>query len=386
MLKSKKTFSLVYSFAFFWALSGALVSYIQSSYLSQFVRLQYVGLFVAAATLATLVAIWGMPRLVRRYNDYHVSFILIVTLAASYFLLAHLTNGWLVLVFFIVNFAASSLLGITVDVFLEDISADVRTGRIRTRYMTVINSAWVVAPLLMGRLTGVAAYANVYFWSGIVLLPALLLLFWERRRLQDRVVYKNRRLGRLREIFIVNKNLRNIFIAQFVLRLFYCWMVIYIPLYLHSTLGIGWQTIGIIFAVMLLPFVIFELPAGYLADKYWGEKEMLIIGLFIIGLATAAVFFISSASAVVWAAVLFLTRVGAALVEAMEETYFFKIVDKQDVDLISLFRDLYPLGWLVGSLSAVVLLLFLPLPYLFLVLAAVVFCAVYPVAELEDTK
>jgi len=386
MIKSQKTFILIYFFAFFWALSGALVSYIQSSYLEQFVNTQSVGWYIAVATIVTLISLWLLPRYIRTYSNYRVSFVFIVLLAASYFLLAHISNLWLVLLFFTVNFAAATLLGLNIDVFLEDISENEKTGRIRTRFMTIINIAWVLAPMLMGKLVGFDSYANAYFWSGIIILPAMLLLFWERRVLGDKVEYKNRQFGRIGKIFSGNRNLRNIFITQFVLRLFYCWMVFYTPLYLHNNLGLSWPQIGIIFTIMLLPFIIFEIPAGFLADRYLGEKEIMILGFLIMGGATAAIFFIDSLSVAVWAIVLFLTRVGASLVEAMQESYFFKIVDKQDIDLISLFRNLYPLSWLIGSLLAVVLLLFLPLPYLFLVLAAIVLYAAYPSARLEDTK
>ena len=386
MIKSKKTFILIYIFAFFWSLSGALVSYIQSSYLSGFIGLKYVGLLVALATVFNLLTVWRLPRFIRRFSNYKISFILIIILAASCFLLGHLTNAWLVALFFIVNFSATSLLGINIDIFLEDISQDVKTGRIRTRFMTVVNAAWVFAPLIMGNIAGVNAYAAVYFWSGIVLLPAIILLFWEKRWFKDTVKYKDRAFGRIGELFSARRDLRNIFIAQFVLRLFYCWMVIYTPLYLHNELGISWPQIGIIFTIMLLPFVIFQIPAGFLADRYWGEKEILISGLFIMGGATGAMFFVNSAGIFIWAAILFLSRTGAALVEAMGESYFFKLVDKQDIDLIGLYRNLNPLSWLIGSLLASVILLILPLKFLFLILAGVIFYAVYPSAELKDTK
>jgi MFS family permease len=386
MIKNRKTFVLIYVFAFFWALSSALVSYIQSSYLGAFVDIKYVGLLVALATVFNLLAIWRFPRFIRRCSNYKVSFVLIIVLAASCFLLGHLKIVWLVALFFIVNFSATNLLGINIDIFLEDISQDVKTGRIRTRFMTIVNAAWVFSPLVMGNIAGVNAYAAVYFWSGIVLLPAIILLFWEKRWFKDAVKYKDRAFGRIGELFFASRNLRNILITQLILRLFYCWMVIYTPLYLHNELGISWPQIGIIFTIMLLPFVIFQIPAGFLADRYWGEKEILIIGLFIMGGATGIMFFINSASILVWAAILFLSRTGASLTEAMCESYFFKLVDKQDIDLIGLYRNLAPLGWLIGSLLASAILLILSLKFLFLILEVALFYAVYPSAELKDTK
>src|SRR5690606_23149335 len=110
--------------------------------------------------------------------------------------------------------------------------------------------------------------------------------------------------------------------VDFVLRFFYAWMVIYTPLYLHNYIGLEWSSIGVIFTIMLIPFALFELPLGTLADRVYGEKEILIAGLAIMSISTISLFFITSSAFVVWSVALFLTRVGASAVEIMSETYF----------------------------------------------------------------
>ena len=59
-------------------------------------------------------------------------------------------------------------------------------------------------------------------------------------------------------------------------------MIIYTTLYLHDTMKFSWQSIGSIYAFMLLPFVLLSLsyPLGRLSDKI-GEKKILIIGFII---------------------------------------------------------------------------------------------------------
>ena len=163
-------------------------------------------------------------------------------------------------------------------------------------------------------------------------------------------------------------------------------MVLYTPIYLHQQFGFSWQVLGIVFTVMLLPFVILQMPAGSLADKYLGEKEIMATGLLIMMIFTGLIFFLRSPSIYVWTAVLFMTRVGASLVEVMQESYFFKHVDSEDMDLISLFRDLRPAGWLLGSLVSVAILQFLPVQFIFLFLAVVLLLALRPVLVLQDTK
>ena len=163
-------------------------------------------------------------------------------------------------------------------------------------------------------------------------------------------------------------------------------MVIYLPLYLLNEIGLTWTEIGPIFTFMLLPFILFELPAGRLADKYFGEKEMLILGFIICGTATFFVALGNSPSIMYWALVLFCTRVGAALIEIMTESYFFKHVNADNTDLISLYRLAMPITSAITPIAVFVLRLFMPLSATAYVLAAVLFCGSLPILFLQDTK
>ena len=85
--------------------------------------------------------------------------------------------------------------------------------------------------------------------------------------------------------------------------------------------------------------------------------------------ATALLFFTESTNPYVWALILFLSRCGAALIEAMKESYFFKLVDAKDIDYINFFRNVGPLSYLIGSGLAVISLKFYSVEYIFLFLA-----------------
>ena len=176
--------------------------------------------------------------------------------------------------------------------------------------------------------------------------------------------------------------------SMFILQIFYAWMTIYTPIYLHGNLGLDWGAIGIIFGIMLLPFIFVQFPAGELADSQFGEKEMLSIGFIITALATITMFFVTGKSILVWGLILFGTRVGAALVEVMCDVYFFKKVDNQNANLISFYRMGRPLAYIIGSLIAT---LMLSIPYfglknLFLVLGFMMFLGLRYSLALKDTK
>ena len=75
--------------------------------------------------------------------------------------------------------------------------------------------------------------------------------------------------------FLKNKGLKKVYLINLILKFFYAWMIIYTPIYLHEYMNLGWDKIGIVFTIMLIPFVILQYPMGKISDKI-GEKKLLI--------------------------------------------------------------------------------------------------------------
>ena len=196
---------------------------------------------------------------------------------------------------------------------------------------------------------------------------------------------KNLLLRTLLQVF-KNRDIRSIFVTQFLLRFFYSWMVIYTPIYLYQHIGFNWSTIGVIFFIMILPFVLLEIPLGRIADKVLGEKEILTVGFIIIAIFCALIGFTESINPAWWAFLLFGTRVGASSVEIMSETYFFKLIDGEDTNLISVFRDMRPLAYIIAPLVTSISLFFVDLQQTFIILAVIVLSGVIFSLAIKDTK
>ena len=162
-------------------------------------------------------------------------------------------------------------------------------------------------------------------------------------------------------------------------------MVIYTPIYLHKYIGLDWQTIGLIFTIMLLPFVFFQLPLGILADKKFGEKEILNIAIVILGITTITLSFITTNTVWVWATLLFITRIGASSINIMSETYFFKKVDAKDSDIISFFRMAKPIAYIFGPTLASLTIFLIDFRYIFLVLGIIMLTGLRYSLTIEDT-
>jgi MFS family permease len=164
-------------------------------------------------------------------------------------------------------------------------------------------------------------------------------------------------------------------------------MVIYTPIYLATRMNFSWGEIGSILGIMLLPFIFLQFPLGEIADRRFGEKEILVIGFIITAISTGALSFLApGTSLLVWAAILFATRIGAAAIEIMTETYFFKKIESSDTSLISFFRYTKPLSFVIGAAGASAFLAFADMKYMFLTLGIIMLSGIYFAVMIEDTK
>jgi len=251
--------------------------------------------------------------------------------------------------------------------------------------MTFLNLAWVAAPALAGLLTKIGDFALVYASTFALLIPAAIILISKFSHFKD-AKYKHISILPTLKRIAQNKDLRGIFTANFILRLFFAWMVIYTPIYLHEHIGFDLPTIGTIFTIMLVAYVLVEYPVGKLADKKYGEREFMMVGYIIVAVSTAILSFITGTSIFVWAGVLFLTRVGAAMLEVTNESFFFKHVHKEDTDELGFFRMIRPVSYLIAPVLASLFLFFFDLQYIFLGMGAIMLFGVVIAYRLHDTK
>jgi len=118
-----------------------------------------------------------------------------------------------------------------------------------------------------------------------------------------------------------------------------------------------------------------------------GEKEMLIFGFLFMIISTLAFPFIKIPILIMFALILFATRIGAATVEVMSESYFFKKVTKEDADEIAFFRNTLPVSFIIAPAFATLILLFVPnLSYLYFILGAILGLGLLLSLRLKDTN
>src|SRR3989344_2009745 len=356
--QNKKNFFAIFLLSFVSTLAYALPTYSQSSFLEALVGIDQVGFYIAIATAVTFVATLVYPTFIRQSNYLTMLTVLILG-SFSLIYLPQLSELWLILGLFIFQFVCLQLLGINLDVALEAITDNHKTGAVRSTFLIMGHLAFIFSPLLMGQLIGRLSLSGPYFVSGILLLPVIIILITERRLLNTDFRFKHRPTKKFLSLLQRQPDLKRMFILQLSMQIFYAIMVLFTPIYLRH-IGFDWSQVGLLFTIMLVPFLLFQLPAGRIADRWLGEKEIMVTGIIIMILTTATVFLLDTPTFWLWALVLFIGRTGASLTEIMIETHFFKQVNIADMEVITLFRSLQPAGWLLTSVASLIILAVLP--------------------------
>ena len=380
-------FSWLYMMSLFFGFHFFATHYINSSFLERYVAQQDVGLLIASGSFLSLIVLGAASLFIQRFGNYDTALIALGINFCALLGLATVKDVGLIFVFFAIHFAMAPLAFYCLDIFLESNTKDENTtGRIRGIFLSMGLIASLFAPTLSGYIAGDSAhYELVYLVSAVFLLPVFVMLFYRFRHFED-PKYDVLSVTRMFSAVWHNKDVFHISMAQFLMRFFFSWYVVYLPIYLHQHVGFSWPEIGVILFIMLLPYVLIEYPAGRIADTMLGEKELLVAGFIIAGVATAPLFWLDSTNVWLWGGILALTRVGTALIESMTETYFFKQIDGDDASILSTFRMLRPFGYIIGPLVASALLLVVDMSVLWIILAAVMLVGIIHPLSIKDTR
>lgn len=375
----------LYALTFVFSLSIAIPTYINSSFLAEFTTERMVGIIYTVGALLAIISFVFIPTLLRKFGNIPVTIWLILMTVIALAGLAIAPVLGIVVALFLIYQVTYRLISYDADLLLESYSEDRTTGSIRGAFLTINSTAWVLAPIIAGFVLGNDSYWRIFVLAGV--LSALLIPIVVRnfKRYEDPQYDRAPFWSTLREIYR-DKDIYKVFSAYMLLRFFYAWMVIYTPIYLHQHVGLPWSSIGIIFTVMLLPFVLLEYPLGKIADTRLGEKEIITLGFIVLAVASGALTFITSTAIWVWALALFATRIGASMVEIMGETYFFKKIDSADSKLLGFFRMTGPISYIIAPALASIVLSILDFRFLFLALGIFMLWGLRYSLTLHDTR
>ena len=372
------------------SLHWSLVSFINSSFLGQFLSSTHISYLFLIGSFLSVIPMFLMSRFLRRVGNYKLTLVITLIEIGALLGMAYAEDAYAAAFFFLVHFIVVPLILFDLDVFIETIigSQEKRTGSTRGLYLVFLSLAGAFAPLLSGFLIDDAVapdFTAAYVASAVALLPFAAIIILYFKNFKD-PVYPDQHAARMIGTFLKNGTMRNIFTIQLLLQIFFTWMTIYTPLYLANNAGFTWSQIGLILFVGLLAYVVFEYPIGIIADRYIGEKEMMAVGFLILAVSTSWLAFLPSGQIGVWMVAMFCTRVGASFVEATSESFFFKHTQGEDTDKMSLFRMTRPASSIIVPALGGMLFVAVEPSFTFILIAALMVPGIFITLLLRDTR
>ncbi len=363
----------LFAASFFFSFHLALLSYLNSSVLAQHASTVQLTLSYTVASMLALVLVLIAPHIVGTVGASRfligllmLSLALLVTLGLH---AHHPSFVWI----FVLYFSLNTVIWYAFDLVIEHYSREHNTGNIRGLYLTLQNTGWVIAPITSAAVIGIVGFGGTYLVASVGIVLALFILVMTPRIKEHQHVPRISFKEAFRQLTL-HPYARRLVTLYFVLQFFFAWMVLYMAPYLRG-LGFAWKTIGVILSIMLLPFVLFQYATGKIADKRHNERTLLIIGFGIAAFATLLLALPLPPTAAIFAGLLFLTRVGASIIEVATESAFFKAVNEHDTALISTLRMTLPFAYIIAPLIGAGLLAIGGMHVLFGVLGAILLLA-----------
>ena len=374
----------MYLLSFLFTLHIALSVYVNSTFLTKIISEDYVGILYTTASIMTLILLAKTVNLLKHFgNRKFILWALVINMISLVGMIVS-KNPYVIGASFVALTTTNTLVIFSIDIFIEHFGNPETVGKNRGIYLTIVNLAYMLSPLITAFLiTREGGYITIYLLSLIATMIMTIGLVFSVRNFDDKK-YKKTPFLEAYNYLKTNHHMMAITMINFTLQFFYALMIVYTPIYLFSHIGFGWDEIGVMFTIMLAPFVIFGLPIGVLVDKYHIKKRTLLyIGIVIMAISTFIISFITTKSIALWALILFMTRTGASITETTSEIYFFTHTGEEDTYLLSIFRDMTPVAYIIAPLIGTIVFLFLPFKYIFAVLGIITLTGLYYIPRLK---
>ncbi len=366
----------------FFSFCLAITAYVNSSFIESSVGQYGVGILYAVASIITVICLNNATKLLSKIgNQKFFLWYGIVHALSLALLILPLGNMVIKILAFTGYLLSGNVIIFSLDIFFDHVTGVKGRGKMRGIYLLLGNSGWVLAPIISAQTIDLFGYQGMYALALGIFVLFVIFMDFGLKGYKD-AHYKEQKSDSVIKAFR-SPRLQAVLFANFLLQFFYVWMIIYTPIYLSKNLGFSWDTIGIIFTIMLTTFVILDYPLGWIADKLGSEKELAMVGFVIMAASVLGIATNHAPTVLAMGVLLFMSRVGAATVEAMTEIHFFKTVKDTEPELISVLCDLRQFSYIIAPLVGIVIMLVFPFVTIFWILFVLMLAGIFISAKLE---
>lgn len=362
-------------------ISSSLI-YVTSDYIKEAVGVRGVGISYVLSYLVIFILLFYFHKIVNKFGKMRVFLLVQLFKIGILSVLSVIPIEYPGALLLMVYMVFSYITWVEMDSILEAFSIDRMSGRIRGLYLFFSNLGYFMGPFIATQLLGQSGFYSVFIFTMLLSITLFVFALVKLRNVREDIKEVLEPLELFRKVFS-NKDIFNIYLVSVALEIFFALATVYLPLYLLS-LGLEWSQVGIVIAFSMVPFLILQYPAGLLADKKLGEKELLFVAILLTGTSASMIYFIDSSSVVFWSSVMLLIRIGPALMEILRDSYFYKKIDGRDLDMIDFFRTAGPVGVISGTFIASIALVFFSMKAIFLLSGILIMLGIFPAMKLND--
>lgn len=372
----------IYETNFILVIAVASTAYIHSSFLKSLGTQIPEGILFAFGSLAAVLATLASPPLFEHLGVEKTTSYAGIVNGLSLVLIALNISTTLSIIAFIVAIATTALIVLGIDIVIEHLTEKNATGEIRGINLALGNLAFLIGPIVAGFIAEEFSLASVYLFAAIATFCMVLFFHKKFKTLNLYITQQQKNVLRDMKVLFSQKTLRNSYITGFMVEFFFAIWAIFVTIYMHEIIGFNWEEIGILFALMHIPYIVLEPLIGDVADIYDNENILMIGGLIVIALSFVWITTLQTDNMTTWALALIISRVGASFGQVGHESFFFKQVSEKNTDLISAYRTMAPLALLLGPVAGSIALLLTDYQTMFLIVAFLLILTIIPASKL----
>ncbi len=372
-------------FYFFISLHYAVIIYSASTFLSTIFGEKNIWILYSFAALLTIILNISISNFIKKNS---LNKLVKTTLLVAFLNLLNLAFNkifFFIFISFILYLALAECLLLLSSILLEELSKNETTGRMRGNFLSIQHFGYLFAPFLSSFFIKISNINSIFFLSTIFIFTAFIIFNNNLSTIEKAEPSKRNFLQTIRKIF-KNIDLRNIIFTYIGLHFFYSISVIYLPLKLAESGITLTQYLGVLLPIGLFPFLFVPEILGYVEDKMKDEKEFIVVGFIGIIFMLNVFAFVNSSSLIIWALILFTSRIFTSIVEVSISSYFFKKVERSDTDIISIFTSSYNLVNFIFVPIFAAILAYTDLKILFLSVSFFLCFVLVLVSKIHNTK
>lgn len=382
-----KALWIIFEINFFRNLAGAVLTAILPIYFRQFVNsdaevgmIFFVGYL--AAFFSNLYSAHIIEHLKKRKSL--LLALMLFTILFAFFTVAQ--HKALVFFLFAIYQFILSLFILDISLYLKHYSNYREIAENEGKLGAFGNIGWLIGPLLGSLIADTFGFEAVFLFSAAVSLIALVTFFFIRLDHEEIRFPHRRPFASNIKLFFADANLRKTYLNNAGLGFIYSiWD--FLPL-LMLKIGATIPIIGMTKTLMGVPQSIFEFPIGKMADKETGERKIFIVGYSLAAIATLLLGFTTDLP--IFITIFFFAATGTSFLEMTRDSYFFRQIKENEIELVSVYRTSDTLPYLVGQVLAIATLSFFPIELWFVIggiIATVIFLPnAYRLKELWGLK